>query len=124
MNNVSVVLREEMRVLSIAHSHLFMGDTIRKIYQMYGLTTTAQKCLEDFNREPKCRNRPNTGSSIVNHMYSLDPPTKVSTHSDTERETQQAVQTLMSFGDYPFTSHDDSETENAVDMLMALSKHR
>jgi hypothetical protein len=125
MANVSCVLREEYRILSLAQQQSISGETIRNIYQMYGLTKTAQKSLDEFRAEPKTLSynvkESIPGSSIVNNMYSLSPEKVV---VDKQREAQEAAQILMSIRNVPFTSHDDLETEHAVDMLMALSKPR
>jgi len=125
MGNVSAVLREENKILSLAHKQSICCETIRNIYQLYGLTKTAQKSANDFHLEPKRYHQPTLGSSIINNMYSLSPATDPGKLLfDTQHETKKAAQTLMSIREFPFTSHDDSETEHAVDMLMALSKHR
>ena len=110
VGNVKNLLSDELRVLSLAMSGTTSTETIKLIYKMYGLTTTAQKNVEDssFQRPP-----------IHNHMYTIG---QYPSQFDTQQKIKQEAQLLNSLRTMPYNLNVDPEIDSAANILLRM-KH-
>jgi len=83
---------------------------------MYGLTTTAQKNVEnsDFKRRPQ---KP----PIQNHMYSMGQyPSSAQAQFDTKQKFLEEAQLLNSLRTVPYSSYVDPEIDSAANVLLRM----
>jgi len=106
VGNVKNLLSDELRVLSLAMSGTTSTETIKLIYKMYGLTTTAQKNVED-------------STPIHNHMYTIG---QYPSQFDTQQKIKQEAQLLNSLRTMPYNLNVDPEIDSAANILLRM-KH-
>jgi len=117
--NVTRLLKDEYEVLHSAMSGTTSADTIRNIYQMYGLTKTAKANVDNANIKLRAKKPP-----IENHMYSLGQyPSSAQAQFDTQQQFLQEAQLLNSLRTMPYSFNVDPEIDSAADVLLRM-KHQ
>jgi len=115
--NVTRLLADEYTVLSSVLSQTTSLDTVQHIYQMYGLTKTAQKNVDDSNLQ-----RPAKKAPIHNHMYSLDQyPSSNQAQLDIQQKFQEEAQLLNSLRTMPYRFDMDPEINSAANVLLRMN---
>ena len=116
---INRLIDDERKVLTMAASATTSFETIKNIYQMYGLTTTAEKNVKDSPYQ-----RPSQKPPIENHMFSMGQyPSSAQVQYETQQKHLQQAQLLNSLRTVPYSSYVDPEINSAADVLLSM-RHR
>ena len=115
-NIIKRLINDERNVLTMAASGTTSLETIKNIYQMYGLTLTAKENLYDSHHK-----RPLQKPPIENHMYSMGKyPYYDQVQYETQQKHLQQAQLLNSLRTVPYSSYVDPEIDSAANMLLRM----